>query len=223
MRDVSTAFESWLSGDELTDSVCLVEIGSTTPIRFAMEWHKTVRYDGRTFYPNSGGFSEVVASAKPDRSRPLMSIALRNIEDDPDDPIVSAGLALPWSRWVNENKPVGLPVVLYFVSASISGADPTAVIAELTWSISGWEYDERSGEITFNLTGPRDPKTLRTPSLPLGSTRCAFEYKKGGCASTSSKPSCPYTLAGCRERHADGQPLSFGPCFPFQSYPLTRL
>jgi hypothetical protein len=210
--DLAAAFQTFLAGDELEDGVVLVKINTTPAICRALNYSGSVAYAGDTYTGDIGAHSPIIGSLKGDR--PSMSLTLQNQEDDD-------GNDLPWSTYLNANKITGVSVEFRFISIALA-ATANAAIAEITWKISGFEHDEATGDVVFNLTGPRDPLTLRTPSIPLGSTRCRWVYKHGPCTSQSAKPDCPFTIEGCRARLPKGSPLPIGPSMPFQTSPLRR-
>ena len=94
----------------------------------------------------------------------------------------------------------GVRVTVRLVMAS-NLADTTSQIAEPDWRITRPRLD--GDEAVFTVGPPHDIYRLETPWPRLKQARCTHEYKDGGCASQSSKTTCPSkTVQECMARHS---------------------
>ena len=193
-----------LAQGEIADLVPLLSFEAATPIRRAA-WSRDVTFGGNVYTADNFAFSELRQGIEGER--PRVELSIQNVAD------VATGAAQPWTTYLGGTDLNGTEVVLRLVVLSVSASDATAVIAEERWYVSGWTWDRETAR--FGLGSPHDALALETPTKPLGSRTCGWNYQQGPCLSQATAAECPKLLVDCGVRFETDAKLPFGPSFPF--------
>lgn len=196
----STQYETYMP-----TAARLVEICTTTPIRRAFTLGSDVSYGGYTWTADNGAHGEIRHTTEGER--PVLELSIQNVRD-------SSGNAVPWSTYLASSSLARVEVKFYTVDSTFGLLD-----SQTNWFVAGWSLDGQY--MRLRLGGPTDALAFEVPNFPLSDKTCGWArlglYRRHPCNSESTKTTCGGTVVECMERFPSGQPIRFGPSFPFYS------
>jgi len=196
VRTKDSAFLALLQGDAL-DLVALVEIVTTAgTLRYALDTDVRV-WNGLTFAPNAGLFTEIKESAE--RQIPGLQLVLQNA-DGVLGPLLYPGAGGEDIR--------GKRVTIRQAARSmLTGSTPTALVIEWVFFVASCQWIGREA-VSIDL-GVFPADTVRVPDRTCQGLRCRWLYKGAHCGYVGSLATCAQTVDDCRN-HFPGQFLRFG-------------
>jgi phage-related protein len=199
VRQKSSAFLSLLQGDQF-DLTPLIEIQtSTTPLRYCIDTHPRT-WNGMTFEPTAGGFTEVEESAE--RRIPALRLALQNADG------VLGQKVHPDTGGEDVR---GRRVSIWQVSRDLLGGTPPLDFAiEWVFFIESYSWIGREA-VVFDI-GVFPAEAIRVPDRTLQGLRCRWIYKGEHCGYVGDLATCDKTLFGSNgcKVHFPEEPLRFG-------------
>lgn len=203
MRVVHPPLQALLEGNAL-DQVALIEIQlAKSSLRYAVDDHPRI-WDGKTFLPTGGGFSEVEENAE--RGIPSLNLSLQN-RDGVLGPLLFPGAGGEDVR--------GKRASIYVARRDfLTGAAAGELVIGWTLFVNNVRFLGREA-VVLEL-GVFPAEVIRVPNRNLQGLRCTWvDYKGVHCGYAGDLPTCDRTLDDCR-KHFDGEPLRFGG-FPAQT------
>lgn len=202
MRVIYPALKALLEGNAL-DQVALVEIQlAKSTLRYAVDTHPRA-WDGKTFLPTAGAFSEVEENAG--RGIPSLHLSLQN-RDGVLGPLLHPGTAGEDVR--------GRRATIYVARRDFLTGGPAAELV-IEWVLFVNDVAFQGREAVVLELGVFPAAEVRVPNRNLQGLRCTWvDYKGVHCGYAGTLEACDRTLDDCK-RHFVGEALRFG-AFPAQ-------
>ena len=199
MRQKASSFVALLQGDQF-DLVALLEVDTSVgPLRYALDTHPRT-WDGRTFEPTSGAFTEIEESAE--RRIPALRLVLQNADG------VLGQKVHPEAGGEDIR---GRRVTVWQVSRDLIASTPPAEFAiEWTFFVEAYSWIGREA-VVFEI-GVFPAEAIRVPDRTCQGLRCRWVYRGDHCGYVGDLATCDKTVFGpngCKAHFPD-EPMRFG-------------